>query len=476
MNHRDQHGQHGPNGPNGPNSPNGHDGHDGPNTPDGPPRPDGRNGLNGPHDRRHKAHDSHNAHDPYDSHDQQDANEPYRSDEPCGTPKALGAHQPGEPIDLNSRRERARERSPERTRDSVPGVPGSSSAPGAPGAVGEAGPDSREEALRRLLHDAVEGIEPAEDALERLRRAVPARRARRRQAMGGAVAAAVLVGAALPALLRVADVADHTADSRSASAATTHQQSGAAEQGQPQGNTGPAAGPVPGATGQDASRDGTRKGDPRKDRGTGRATPAGTPGVDPRASLEAVAPVCVRGQLGDGTGTVGPADKAGRVYGAFRVVNVSQATCTVAGPGLVSAHTEGGVKDTKVTVLDHTPGDPATGLPDPSGDNQVLLKPGQAYEVKFAWVPATTGSGQNSCAGTDGATPAPTGSPSPAVVQPTPATGPDTPQTAPPKPVANLVVSHTPDAGEPVAAQARIPDACTGTVYRTGALAVPPSA
>ncbi|MFI9720795.1 hypothetical protein ACIHFE_14235 [Streptomyces sp. NPDC052396] len=346
------------------------------------------------------------------------------------------------------------------------------------GAHGTAGmdsgmPDAREGALRRLLQGAVEGIEPAEDALERLRRAVPARRARRRQAMGGAVAAAVLVGAALPTLMRVADVADHTADSRSASAATTRQQSGAAEQGQPQGNSGPATGPVPGATGRDGARDESRKDDPHKDRGSNRATPAGTPGADPRSSLEAVAPVCARDQLGNGTGTVGPADKAGRVYGAFRVVNVSQASCTVAGPGLVSARTA--AKDARVTVVDHTPGDPATGLPDPGGDTQVLLKPGQAYEVKFAWVPAAPGNGQHSCAGTDGASPTPTASASPAAVQPTTGTGPDTPQSSPPSPAASLLVSHTPDAGEPVAAQAQIPDACTGTVYRTGPLAPPPA-
>ncbi|MCZ0980185.1 hypothetical protein O1L60_17650 [Streptomyces diastatochromogenes] len=41
-------------------------------------------------------------------------------------------------------------------------------------------------ALRRLFQDAVSGLEPSHGSLEHLRRAVPARRARKRQALVGA--------------------------------------------------------------------------------------------------------------------------------------------------------------------------------------------------------------------------------------------------------------------------------------------------
>ena len=34
-----------------------------------------------------------------------------------------------------------------------------------------------------------------------------------------------------------------------------------------------------------------------------------------------------------------------------------------------------------------------------------------------------------------------------------------------------IVLSHTPEAGEPAAADAKVTDACAGTVYRTEALA-----
>ncbi|MCZ9347385.1 hypothetical protein NGM37_57770, partial [Streptomyces sp. TRM76130] len=59
--------------------------------------------------------------------------------------------------------------------------------------------------MRRLLHRAVEEVEPREGALEQLRRAVPARRARKRQAAVGMAAAALLIGTAVPALLHVSD-------------------------------------------------------------------------------------------------------------------------------------------------------------------------------------------------------------------------------------------------------------------------------
>ncbi|MYR56180.1 hypothetical protein GTY54_07920, partial [Streptomyces sp. SID625] len=68
-------------------------------------------------------------------------------------------------------------------------------------ALGGLAPD--ELALRRLLHRAVQDVEPSDGTLEHLRRAIPARRARKRQATIGMAAAALFLGTAVPALVHV---------------------------------------------------------------------------------------------------------------------------------------------------------------------------------------------------------------------------------------------------------------------------------
>ncbi|MDG4862885.1 hypothetical protein P8605_32580, partial [Streptomyces sp. T-3] len=70
------------------------------------------------------------------------------------------------------------------------------------------GPDTEgfapdELALRRMLRGAVQEIEPSDNALDHLRHAVPARRARKRQAVVGMAAAALFIGTAVPALVHV---------------------------------------------------------------------------------------------------------------------------------------------------------------------------------------------------------------------------------------------------------------------------------
>ncbi len=342
------------------------------------------------------------------------------------------------------------------------------------------GADLDEQALRRLLQGAVGDLEPSTDALEQLRRAVPARRTRRRQAAVG-VAAAVIFGiAAMPALIHVATTVG-TADDRPANAASsrqrTHEMSdgrhgGRDEDGRPGENT----------AGQDAGRhEEDRHGEEgKKDGGT--AGPTGSPGAAapaPGPTLAASSPTCDRKQLGKGAGSVAPADKDGRVYGAFRVVNVSSTVCAVAGSaGVVAAQAQGSAESSRVTVVDHTVGDAATGLPDPATEpTQVILQPGQAYEIKFAWVPSADG-GPSGCSKPTAPSAAPPASPS------SPESGTaakaeegtqTTQDTAPAKPPASVVLSHTPDAGEPKAADTTIPDACAGTIYRTGALAANPA-
>ncbi|MFV8130075.1 hypothetical protein [Streptomyces syringium] len=336
--------------------------------------------------------------------------------------------------------------------------------------------DVDEQALRRLLHGAVGDLEPSADALEHLRRAVPARRTRRRQAVVGVAAAVILGGTAMPALLRVATTGG-TADDHPANAASSqHTEAGAAEGRRSGGGEGeePEEGSSHQADRKDEEHKEERKGeDARPESHAGGATGGPLPG--PTSTLAATSPTCDRNQLGNGAGSVGVADREGRVYGSFRVVNVSHAVCTVGGPGAVDVAGQGSADTSRVSVVDHTAGDAATGLPDPSTEpSEVILQPGQAYEVKFAWVPAS-GGGPSGCAsdGGGGASPSPVASTPPAsgttaMDQPT---GQDTPE---PKPPASVVISHTPDTGEPTAADAKINDACAGTVYRTGPLATKP--
>jgi hypothetical protein len=198
--------------------------------------------------------------------------------------------------------------------------------------------------------------------------------------------------------------------------------------------------------------------------------------------------VCKAAQLGSATAHVGAPDDAGAVYGSFRVTNISRGSCTVGGPGTVTARAQGAADQTKVTVVQHTVGDPATALPAPPTEvSGLVLSPGSAYEVEFAWVPsdACPTSGGSDTGGTETGGPSPDPSPSKAgsttggattAVGTGSGTGgggsgattqlarEDTPADG------SVVVSHTPEAGSP-AVSATVPDACAGTVYRTGLLA-----
>ncbi|WP_438486847.1 hypothetical protein [Streptomyces sp. S186] len=352
---------------------------------------------------------------------------------------------------------------------------------------GEGGSDDAgfggEDELRRLLQTTVADLEPAPDALEQLRRAVPARRQRRRHALVGAAAALLLGGTAVPAMVHVASFDDAPGDrpANAASSRSADQQdtSGAHGEGTERSGTRP--------TGADGRTPGP--GRPSGKEGKGAATPgaepvpgAGTPAPD--TTMDVTSPVCARDQLGKGTATVGPADSAGRVYGAFRVVNTSGAACSVEGGGTVDFAPQGATKADKIHVVDHTSGDDATGLPDPATTpSQLVLKPGQAYEVKFAWIPAA-GGGTSGCV-----SPGPSPSPDPSKA---PGESPGAAASASGSgtgtggqaggtegsadggaAAGGVVLTHTPEAGQPVAADAKLTDACSGTVYRTSPLAAP---
>ncbi|MFI0940843.1 hypothetical protein [Streptomyces sp. NPDC021020] len=356
----------------------------------------------------------------------------------------------------------------------------------APGASAETGAfgETGEEELRVLFHQAVRDLRPAPGALDHLRHAVPARRLHRRQAMAGSVAALLLVGAAVPALVHAAGA---TGGPTAAPAgpgsprASQPDDGGRADAWGTSGDAGEdATGPGDDASGPQATAPGSSGNS---------AGPATSPGGLPTAGL----PACSSTQLGGGSSNAVPGAD-GHVHGWFRVANVSDSACTVPpGPAAVGAIAQGAADPGQITVVNHTAGDAATELPPPAADPQPLvLVPGQTYEVAFAWVPADTGPG--GCPPTSSPTVGPTTSPTPtdtsAAADSADGAGsaaagkPDGPAdggqsagtptgTAAP---AAIALTHTPAAGAPLIVGPTLQDACAGTVYTTGPIAESPPA
>jgi len=325
-------------------------------------------------------------------------------------------------------------------------------------------------ALRRVLHSAVGEIEPRDGTLEHLRRAVPARRARKRQVLVGMAAAALFAGTAVPALVHVSRATGSPADpSIAGQASRAH------------GGTGEDKGDSNGSGGSGGASDSVKdKGDSghhgKRDKGTGKGRgTTGSGSTTPGSSLAD----CTAAQLGGATSSVNPADAAGVVYGTFRVANISGTTCTVSGPGTVGATPQGAADPARVTVVSHVTGDAATALPDPSQElASLILKPGMAYQVKFAWVPSETCPTQGAGDGGTGTGP----SPDPSASDGTAGASEGASSTSGSSTLSSqllredgvadgsVVVSHTAATGSPTVT-ATVPNACAGTVYRTGVLA-----
>lgn len=359
------------------------------------------------------------------------------------------------------------------------GVSGVSGAGGAEGSGPEGfGLASDELALRRMLHQVVQEIEPADDdaTLERLRRAVPARRARKRQAVVGMAAAALFIGTAIPALVHVSNSTGSDADPSIAGHQTSQTQGGASQGGSAQDSQESGPGSSPGKDKEKDKED--KKETPGEDKEESGST-GSTGGAEPTLSA-ANSPVCTSTQLGNATSNVGAPDAAGAVYGSFQIANVSAATCTVTGSGTVSALPQGAADGAKIQVVSHTSGDAATGLPDPSTEvSTLVLQPGAAYEVRFAWVPSET------CPTVPDDDPTPPDEPTPTddttiggdsggtTTGSEGGTGDGTTtQLASEEGVqdGSVVVSNTAEDGAPTTS-ATVPNACAGTVYRTGVLA-----
>ncbi|MFD5656746.1 hypothetical protein [Streptomyces hirsutus] len=328
--------------------------------------------------------------------------------------------------------------------------------------------------LRSLLHSSVRVVEPSEGSLEYLRRAVPARRARKRQLLVGAAATVLFVGTAVPALVHV-----------SRSTGPDARPSTVGHASEAQGGTGEGKGPGGGESTSGGASDQVEKG--RKDGGKGEEKEKGaktgtstgvTEGAGPSASAASGSPVCTAAHLGQAVASSGAPDSTGAVYGSFRVANVSTTGCTVGGPGSLGVTPLGAADATKVGWARHTAGDAAAGLPDPSLETgQLVLKPGESYDVKFAWVPSEPCPVNNGGGGDNGGTGEPSPDPSPSeepTVDDGTSTGGDTgvltqllrtDGTAD----GSVTLTYTPASGAGTAT-VTVSNACAGTVYWTGLL------
>ncbi|MEW2318769.1 hypothetical protein [Streptomyces bauhiniae] len=330
-----------------------------------------------------------------------------------------------------------------------------------------------EQALRRLLHSAVEDVEPRTGSLEHLRRAVPARRARKRHAAVGMAAAALLLGTAIPALVHVSNTSG--TDPNTAMAGQSESTQGTEGKGRTSDG---ATGDTRGSTGEapGTGKDGDEKDEPGK-KGGGES---GAPGAaDPSASLASGTASCTPAQLGV-TGSASGPDSGGVVYGSFRVANVSGTACTVTGAGQVGAVAVGAADQAKLSVAAHVSGDAASGLPDPAlSVSSLVLRPGGAYAEKFAFVPSETcpvpGGGDSTTGGSGSATGGPSPDPSPSGDTGTTSGTTDTGGTVGAAPQLLTVdgpadgsVQVTYSAASGAAATAAVPNACAGTVYYTG--------
>ncbi|WP_413757866.1 hypothetical protein [Streptomyces sp. MMBL 11-3] len=324
---------------------------------------------------------------------------------------------------------------------------------------------SDELALRRLLHQAVEEIEPSDGTLDHLRRAVPARRARKRQAVVGMAAAALFIGTAVPALVHVSNSSGSDADPSMAGAASATQGGGNEGKHSSEGNgSGDSSGSSKGS-GKDGKKDGGDKGK------GGDGSTAGTRPTTPPAGV----PGCTPTQLVAVGNGVGAPDGAGAAYGSFTVTNVSGASCTVTGSGSVFSSALGAADQSKVGTMLHAAGDPAAGLPDPASyASALVLAPSASYQVKFAWVPSETcPAGGGNGGGEPSPDPTPTPDPTSGDSGGTSSEGTTGVDTQLMKADGTLdgsvSVTYTAEGGAP-ATSTIVPNACAGTVYRTGVL------
>ncbi|MFC7872412.1 hypothetical protein ACFUS2_14865 [[Kitasatospora] papulosa] len=354
------------------------------------------------------------------------------------------------------------------------GGPGGQGGSGGTGGFGGSGDEDMDEiALRRLLHGAVRDLEPSDGTLDHLHRAVPARRARRRQGVVGAAAAALLIGTAVPAFVHVANSNGSVAAHPAIAGHGEQAQGGSGEEAGGEADGGRTAGPADRQS-EGSEGEAGKSASPSKGSEPGAGNDGTTGRDDPPGSDAAVSKACSPDQLGIASAQAGAAGSDGTVYGTFRIANVSGDACAVTSNGTVGFQAAGAADPQKITVVQHTAGDPAGGLPDPSTEpGTVFLKPTMTYEVRFAWVPSDTcpttggspsptptdGVGSGGGGGSEGAGSAP-GTTDVAAQFGSADEGPAD---------GSVAVTHTPELGAPTA-ETTIANACAGTIYRTGVL------
>ncbi|MFJ1649190.1 hypothetical protein [Streptomyces sp. NPDC088258] len=335
--------------------------------------------------------------------------------------------------------------------------------------------DGDELALRRLMHGAVGELKPAEGALDHLRRAVPTRRARKRQAVVGMAAAALLFGTAIPAFVHVAN--STSTDGPSPVAAGHDEEARAGEDADKESGDSEKDKDHPSDRVSEAERDRERSEKPAT--ASAGATEGGKSGGassrdDAASDLRAIANSCAAGQLAVTAQAAGAPDASGKVYGTFRVTNVSGSVCTVTGGGTVGIGTGGAADAARIGVVTHMAGDEAGGLPDPSlSVASLALGPNTSYEVRFAWVPSDTcptsgaspdpSPSEETSGGASGGGEVDNGADGGGAGSDAQLGGDEGTQDG------SVYVSHTAPGGAPTAS-ATIPGACAGTVYRTGLL------
>ncbi|MEV0778841.1 hypothetical protein ACIBLA_07155 [Streptomyces sp. NPDC050433] len=336
------------------------------------------------------------------------------------------------------------------------------------GATGDDDGIADELALRRLLHGAVQEIEPSDGALDHLRRAVPARRARKRQAFVGVAAAALLISTAVPAFVHVANTASSAEDNSFNVGHGEQVHGGTGSDGAPR--DGESEGTSPSDTtesGPDGSGD---KDTPETSVGGTTGGTTGGIGRDPESSFTSSTATCDASQLVVISAESGEPQADGTVYGKFRISNVSGTDCSVSGHGSIAFEAAGAADPNKIEVLDHTPGDPASDLPDPSQEaSSLVLPPSGAYEVMFAWVPTDTcpkGEPSPDPSPTEGDSGGATNGTGSSPVEATPQLGSE----EGPEDSGSIDVLHTPESGSASAETTTIDNACAGKIYRTGVL------
>ncbi|MFJ3690171.1 hypothetical protein ACIPWB_20810 [[Kitasatospora] papulosa] len=355
-----------------------------------------------------------------------------------------------------------------------PGGPVGQGGTGGTGGFGGSGDEDMDEiALRRLLHGAVRDLEPSDGTLDHLHRAVPARRARRRQGVVGAAAAALLIGTAVPAFVHVANSNGSVAAHPAIAGHGEQAQGGSGEEAGGEADGGRTAGPADRQS-EGSEGEAGKSASPSKGSEPGAGNDGTTGRDDPPGSDAAVSKACSPDQLGIASAQAGAAGSDGTVYGTFRIANVSGDACAVTSNGTVGFQAAGAADPQKITVVQHTAGDPAGGLPDPSTEpGTVFLKPTMTYEVRFAWVPSDTcpttggspsptptdGVGSGGGGGSEGTGGAP-GTTDVAAQFGSADEGPAD---------GSVAVTHTPELGAPTA-ETTIANACAGTIYRTGVL------